>query len=99
MVERDSGCMRYYTADLHFWHRRMNQYMDKRGFESVEDMNEYMISQWNLKVRKKDEVFILGDLCISTKAEAANAILERLNGRKYLIIGNHDKYIIDKEFN
>ena len=29
--------MRYYIADLHFWHRRMNQYMDKRGFESVEE--------------------------------------------------------------
>ena len=58
-----------------------------------------MIHQWNSKVRKNDEVIVLGDLCISAKAEATNVILERLNGRKYLIIGNHDKYINDKEFN
>lgn len=38
--------MRYYISDLHFWHRRLNQNMDQRGFETVEEMNEYMISQW-----------------------------------------------------
>lgn len=48
--------MRYYISDLHFFHENMNTKMDKRGFESVEAMNEYMISQWNKKVRKNDEV-------------------------------------------
>ena len=48
--------MRYYISDLHFWHRRLNQNMDQRGFETVEEMNEYMISQWNSRVRKNDEV-------------------------------------------
>ena len=41
--------MRYYISDLHFFHENMNTRMDKRGFESVEVMNEYMISQWNKK--------------------------------------------------
>lgn len=90
--------MRYYIADLHFWYSRMNQNMDKRGFDTAEAMNEYMISRRNSRIRKQDEVVILGDLCISTKAAAANAIIEHLNGRKYLIVGNHDKYINDKEF-
>lgn len=35
--------------------------MDVRGFEDVEEMNEYMISQWNRKVNKRDEVVVLGD--------------------------------------
>lgn len=35
--------------------------MDKRGFESVQAMNEYMIEKWNQKVRHNDEVVILGD--------------------------------------
>lgn len=35
--------------------------MDKRGFESVEQMNEYMIEKWNAKINKNDEVIILGD--------------------------------------
>lgn len=79
--------MRYYIADLHFCHENLNTRMDCRGFESGEAMNEYMIAQWNSRVRKRDEVVILGDFCISKKGEVANAILERLNGKKYLIIG------------
>ena len=48
--------MRYYIADLHFNHGNMNKNMDKRGFESAEAMNEYMIKQWNSKVKTGDEV-------------------------------------------
>lgn len=40
----------------------MNTKMDHRGFGTVEQMNEYMIEKWNKKVRKNDEVVILGDL-------------------------------------
>lgn len=39
--------MRYYIADCHFFHRRMIEAMDKRGFESLEAMHNYMIKQWN----------------------------------------------------
>ena len=56
--------MRYYIADLHFCHENLNTRMDCRGFESGEAMNEYMIAQWNSRVRKRDEVVILGDFCI-----------------------------------
>ena len=90
--------MRYYIADLHFNHENLNTRMDCRGFESGEAMNEYMIAQWNSRVRKRDEVVILGDFCISKKGEIANAILERLNGRKYLILGNHDYFAANKQF-
>ena len=94
---RERCQMRYYISDLHFFHENMNTKMDKRGFESVEAMNEYMISQWNKKVRKNDEVVILGDLSIE-KGERTNEVLRRLNGRKYLVIGNHDRYLKDKAF-
>ena len=53
--------MRYYISDLHFFHGNLNKRMDNRGFDTVEEMNEYMIKQWNSKVRKNDEVVILGD--------------------------------------
>jgi calcineurin-like phosphoesterase family protein len=91
--------MRYYISDLHFWHSRLNQNMDHRGFDTVEEMNEYMINRWNSRVRRNDEVVILGDLCISKKAEDTNEILSRLKGKKGLIIGNHDNYLADKNFN
>ena len=91
--------MRYYIADLHFGHSKLNSDMDRRGFESGEAMNEYMIRQWNSRVRNGDEVVILGDFCISPKGDEVNAILERLTGKKYLIVGNHDRYLKSKKFN
>lgn len=90
--------MRYYIADTHFYHESILNRMDNRGFETVEMMNEYMIEKWNAKVRKNDEVVILGDFCWG-KAEQANELLERLNGQLYMIRGNHDYFLGDKKAN
>jgi len=89
--------LRYYIADLHFFHDALNTKMDCRGFQSAEEMNEYMLMKWNAKVRRKDDVVILGDLSFGKAAET-NALLERLQGRLYLIQGNHDKFVKDKGF-
>ena len=89
--------MRYYISDLHFYHANMNTQMDQRGFASFEEMNEYMIEQWNQKVRKNDEVVTLGDFSIA-KGEKTNELLHRLKGKKYLIVGNHDRFLNDKTF-
>ena len=89
--------MRYYIADCHFFHRGLNEKMDKRGFADAEEMNEYMIQKWNKKVRPKDEVVILGDFSME-KGERTNEILRRLHGRLYLIEGNHDYYLKDSDF-
>lgn len=83
--------MRYYIADLHFFHASINERMDCRGFAGVEEMNEYMLSRWNQKVRKNDEVVILGDFSWGN-VEETSALLRRLNGRLYLIRGNHDHF-------
>lgn len=76
--------MRYYIADLHFFHENLNTKMDKRGFANVNAMNDYMLKQWNSKVRNRDEVVILGDLSWG-KSEETNQLLQKLNGRLYLI--------------
>ena len=89
--------MRYYISDLHFYHANMNTQMDQRGFASFEEMNEYMIAQWNKRVRNNDEVVILGDFSIA-KGEKTNELLQRLKGKKYLIVGNHDRFLNDKTF-
>lgn len=90
--------MRYYISDLHFGHAKLNTEMDHRGFASAEEMNQYMINQWNSRVRHGDEVVILGDFCMSKKAGEAEEILRQLKGRKYMIIGNHDYYLNDQDF-
>lgn len=89
--------MRYYIADLHFFHGNMNQSMDHRGFGSVEEMNEYMIRKWNGKVRKKDEVVIIGDFSWGS-VEQTNGLLAQLNGKLYLIQGNHDRFVYRSGF-
>lgn len=96
-MERKWCEMRYYIADLHFFHGNLNTKMDKRGFESVGEMNQYMLDQWNKKVRKNDDVIILGDLSWGT-AQETNELLEKLNGRLYLIQGNHDRFLKNKDF-
>lgn len=89
--------MRYYISDLHFFHENLNHQMDCRGFSDAEAMNTYMIAQWNGRVRKNDEVVILGDLSVGD-AQQTNDILKKLNGRLYLIVGNHDAYVKKEEF-
>ena len=84
--------MIYYIADCHFFHGALNSKMDKRGFESVEAMNEYMIEKWNNKVTKADTVVILGDLSLGT-VEETNELIHRLKGKLCLIVGNHDKFV------
>lgn len=88
--------MRYYIADLHFFHAAMNDHMDHRGFGSVEEMNGYMIARWNGKVRRNDEVVVIGDLSWGN-VEETNAVLRRLNGTLYLILGNHDQILSNQK--
>lgn len=90
--------MRYYIADCHFYHEALQNAMDGRGFSNAGEMNAYMISQWNKKVKRRDEVVILGDFSMGD-AQMTNRILEQLHGKLYLIVGNHDnKYLRSREF-
>lgn len=89
--------MRYYISDCHFFHESMNTSMDCRGFEDVDSMNQLMVQRWNSKVGTKDEVVVLGDFSLGN-AEQTNFLLEQLNGRKYLILGNHDSVVRRRRF-
>ena len=86
-----------YIADCHFYHNRICREMDNRGFSGYAEMNEHMIARWNEKVTTRDTVYILGDFSIA-KGEATEKILQKLNGKLNLIIGNHDRYLGDKSF-
>lgn len=91
--------MRFYIADCHFYHKRLLSELDCRPFSSVEEMNETMIKKWNARVSPTDEVVILGDFSVGN-GEETNRVAERLHGRLYLIIGNHDRrFLKDKQFN
>lgn len=73
--------------------------MDKRGFKDVYEMNDYIIQKQNSRVKPNDEVFILGDISLGT-VKQTNDIFKKLNGKLFLISGNHDiMYLRSPDFN
>ena len=61
-------------------------------------MKKIMIERWNSIVTVNDEIYILGDFLYKGTAKEANIILSKLNGKKYLIKGNHEKYLDIRSF-
>lgn len=82
--------MIWFTSDLHYGHSAVLN-MQARPFKDVEEMNRTLIRNWNAMVSKKDTVYILGDLAHRCPVETINAVISKLNGKKILIKGNHDK--------
>jgi calcineurin-like phosphoesterase family protein len=61
-------------------------------------MNNVIIHNWNSCVQEHDEIYFLGDFMFKGGGESANELLQALNGKKYLIKGNHDHFVNDKSF-
>lgn len=80
--------MKFYISDLHFGHKNILAF-DSRPFFTLAEMEKVLIGNWNAAVDRNDEVYILGDMFWHN--EDAPRILSALNGRKYLIQGNHDR--------
>ena len=85
----------WFTSDTHFFHDKIVEY-SQRPFASVEEMNEELIARWNSVVHRDGIVFHLGDFCFG-KPDKWNHILDRLKGRIYLVLGNHDAGHISEE--
>jgi len=80
----------YWSSDQHFGHENIIKHT-KRPFSTVEEMDAYMIKQWNSVVTEEDDVYHLGDISHKRCApERANECIEQLNGRIHLILGNHE---------
>lgn len=85
----------YVIADHHFFHNNIINYT-RENFENVLDMNNYIINKHNEIVNDNDIVFFLGDFSFK-KCEIKN-LLSKLNGQKYLVLGNHDEKDIVKNY-
>lgn len=81
----------FFVSDQHFGHARVIQYSN-RPFKSSDEMDEELIKRHNNKVGKTDLVYFLGDVFFHNE-ERAIKIINRLNGIKILVYGNHDKVI------
>jgi len=87
-------------SDTHFYHENIIKYCN-RPFSTVTEMNFAMIENWNNVVDKDDIVYHLGDFALGRSydyVKRANAVLDLLNGKKYLIKGNHDRKVAQLNF-
>lgn len=81
----------FFTSDTHFGHTNIIEYCD-RPFANAEEMDDALVENWNNVVGPTDTVWVLGDFSFRNAADT-RAIVQRLNGHKKLILGNHDKVI------
>jgi calcineurin-like phosphoesterase family protein len=82
----------FVTSDTHFGHANIIKYCN-RPFEDVRDMNLEMARTWNYRVSESDEIYFLGDFAMGPGVDEAFIVdmLERLNGKKFIVLGNHDQ--------
>lgn len=86
---------KWFISDTHFFHTNILKFTDGNGkcirpFNSLNEMHEYMIKQWNSVVGKNDYVYHLGDVTFQYH-KGFNELMSQLNGAKRLVVGNHDK--------
>lgn len=83
--------MIYFTSDLHFYHKNIIKYSPSfRSYENADEMNEKLIELWNSIVTPEDTVYNLGDLSMAANTKKIIEVAKRLNGKHFLILGNHD---------
>lgn len=86
----------FVIADTHFGHSNIIKYCD-RPFVTVEEMDRKLIQKWNSVVSKNDVVYHLGDFAVSN-VDRISSYRNKLNGKIFLIQGNHDGYNIRKYY-
>ena len=87
--------MNYFISDTHFGHVNVLKF-DKRPFKNIDEMNSTIINNWNNKVNDDDHIWILGDFCYRS-ANPPEYYLSQLRGHKHLLIGNHDKTVLNSK--
>lgn len=85
--------MIFYISDTHFGR---DHPLLLRGYATINEMTEALIENWNRKVKEDDIVYFVGDISDNSQNDVSS-YLERLNGRKHLILGNQDRTIIEGE--
>ncbi len=78
--------MIYYIGDTHFGDKRVME-LAGRPYCSAEEMDDDLVRKWNGRVKDDDTVYVLGDFAFD---DASAQVIDKLYGKKILLIGNHD---------
>ncbi len=84
--------MIFYISDTHFGDQKV---FDKcrRPFSDLQEMQNAIIKKWKRKVKADDDIYVLGDLVDTEKADLIE-VFRNLPGKKHLLVGNHDLEIL-----
>lgn len=99
----------FFTSDTHFQHGNIIKYCDRPWKSGAKDangdlivtekdiaeMDEAIVANWNSVIRPDDVVWHLGDFALGNRNNIPDFV-RRLNGRKHLVLGNHDYFHVDK---
>lgn len=95
----------WFVSDPHFYHKKLvrscpEHFERFRNYDTVEEMNIDIITQWNKFISPNDIVVFLGDFGLNIPVNEIEDIfintMNGLNGKKLYIKGNHDKLIVKK---
>ncbi len=92
----------YFTSDPHFCYPLIIK-KDNRPFRNIDQMNDYIINQWNIQAKEEDTIYIIGDFlnmnAYDTKSwKKAIKIPKKITAKKILILGNNEIRIINYYF-
>jgi calcineurin-like phosphoesterase family protein len=91
----------WFTSDLHLGHRKVIEYWNRPFLDhaiadvhdprryKLEEMDAFLISNWNRLVEKRDVVYVIGDF-IWGGFENWKKYSGQLKGDIRLVLGNHD---------
>jgi calcineurin-like phosphoesterase family protein len=85
----------YFNSDLHLGHRKVIEFHDNfrakcLGVGTIEQHDEMIYDLWNDTVKKRDIIYILGDVGYDLEG------ILKMPGHKRLLLGNHDeRHVLD----
>ena len=79
----------FIIADTHFGHENILKYEPMRKVHLGDRPDQRLCDIWNETINKDDTVLHLGDF--AWKGDSIERYANALNGKKYLLRGNHDK--------
>ena len=87
-MSRNSCKKIFFTSDWHIGHANCLKF-DNRPFADIEEMHSVLIKRFNSTVPENSVTYFLGDIGLCSK-ERTKEVIEKLNGTKVLVRGNHD---------
>lgn len=79
----------FFTSDTHFGHANIIRFCT-RPFTNIYEMDTELVKRWNEVIKPEDDVYHLGDFSFRGKL-SPQVYKAKLNGKIYLVPGNHDK--------